>query len=331
MVVPDGYVITSQNGGDTTLDSNMDSETQRTGVITLDSNDDYTWDIGLYILSTIGDYVWYDENKNGLQDEGEKPVEDIKVVLYESDCETAISETRSDESGHYSFVDLEPKEYCVGFEELPTGYQFTPNRQEGNNTEYDCDVDPGTGKTEPFNLPPSTIDNTWDMGIIPKCKDEEGRVLQVFNDEIPASTTGAVTTINILENDHGNLDIESIKFLSTTEGAILWANGTAVGGTSVETSNTLVVEGEGVWRVNNDGTVTFTAEDGFIGVPSPVYYIVKCKQGNDSNIGQVKITSNCTCDTVSDSVPTLTFWSILFMMSSISVLGLLLVRREFED
>jgi len=334
--VPNGYAITLQNATEDTLDSDVNEESRTTVVTTLESGEnDTSWDMGLYLLSTIGDYVWYDENKNGLQDEHEQPVEDVKVVLYESDCETAISETRSDVSGHYSFVYLEPKEYCVGFEDLPIGYQFTPNTQEGNNTEYDCDVDPGTGKTDSFDLPPSTIDNTWDMGIIPKCKDEEGRVLQVFSDEVVASTTGAITTINILENDHGNLDIESIQFLSTTEGAILWENGTAVGGTSVETSDTLVVEGEGVWSVELDGTITFKAENGFTGIPSPVYYVVKCKQGNTSNVGQVRIVSNCVCDTyeesISDSVPSLNYLSILFVIFSISMLGSFLVRHEFED
>ena len=49
------------------------------------------------------------------------------------------------------------------------------------------------------------------------------------------------------------------------------------------------------------------------------------------NSSEVKIISNCASHTVSKTVPTLTFWSIFFMFSLISMLGLLLVHHEFED
>lgn len=273
---------------------------------------------------------------NGVQDTNEPAVKDVKVVLYESDCTTAIAETRSDENGEYLFSDLKPKEYCVGFEELPVGYQFTPNYDNtGAGSELDCNVDPGTGKTPVILLPHATDDRTWDMGIIPKCKDEEDRFLRVFDDNITASTTGSVTTVNILDNDHGNLDISSIRFVDTKEGAILWENGTAVGGTSLETTDKLIVAGEGNWTISNDGTITFRAEDGFTGVPTPVYYIINCKQGDTSNVGQVNITSNCVCDTyeesMSDSVPVFSKVSMILVLVLTSVLGMFFFRRELQE
>ena len=186
-----------------------------------------------------------------------------------------------------------------------------------------------------ITLAHATDDRTWDMGIIPKCKDEQDRVLRVFDDNVTASTTGSVTTINILENDHGNLDIESIQFVETTEGEILWESGTAVGGTSLNTSNKLVVEGEGNWTISNDGTISFKAEDGFTGVPTPVYYIINCKQGDTSNIGQIKITSNCVCDTyeesVSDSVPIFNNISLVLVLVLTSILALFFFRKELSE
>ncbi len=333
--IPEGYVLTAQDIKNDTTDSDAKRATGKTIVTTLESGEhDMTWDAGIYKLSSIGDYVWYDENKDGLQNTEETPVADVKVTLYESDCETAIKETRSDSTGHYLFDNLEPNEYCVGFDELPTGYQFTPNFEEGEDRTLDCSVDPGTGKTPIINLAGAYSDMTWDMGIIPKCKDEEGRVLKVFDDEILANTNGDTTTINILANDHGNLDIKTIRFVSTKEGAILWGNGTAVGGTSIETTDTLVVAGEGVWTVKSDGTITFKAEAGFTGIPTPVYYIIQCKQGDTSNLGQVKIISNCVCETyeksVSDSVATLNTWGILFTLFLTSLLAGFLFRKEIE-
>ncbi|MBU1669209.1 hypothetical protein KKC13_12390 [bacterium] len=334
--VPNGYAITTQDSTEDRNDSDVNPLTNKTIVTTLISGEnDMSWDAGIYRLSSIGDYVWYDENHDGKQNSNERAVANVTVTLYESDCTTTIAATKSGANGKYLFSNLEPKAYCIGFDDLPVGYQFTPvYDNSGSGSELDCNVDPGTGKTPVITLPHATDDMTWDMGIIPKCQDEIGRVLAAFDDEVIASTTGSVTTINILANDHGNLDIESIEFVSTKEGAILWGNGTAVGGTSVETSDTLVVPGEGTWTVKSDGTISFKALDGFTGIPSPVYYIVRCKQGDSSKVAQVKITSNCTCDTytegVSDSVPVFNFWSIVGTIFSISLLGMLFARREFE-
>ncbi len=335
--VPSGYALSDSNKTNDNNDSDVNPLTGKTDVTSLESGEnDISWDAGIYELSTLGDKVWYDENHNGVQDTDEPAVKDVKVVLYESDCTTVISDTRSDENGQYLFIDLEPKEYCIGFEELPVGYQFTPNYDNtGAGNELDCNVDPGTGKTPVITLPHATDDRTWDMGIIPKCKDEEDRVLRVFDDNITASTTGSVTTVNILANDHGNLDIESIRFVDTTEGAILWENGTAVGGTSLKTTDKLIVVGEGNWTISNDGTVSFKAEDGFTGVPTPVYYIINCKQGSTSNVGQVKITSNCVCDTykesMSDSVPVFSKVSMILVLVLTSVLGMFFFRRELTE
>jgi hypothetical protein len=95
-----------------------------------------------------------------------------------------------------------------------------------------------------------------------------------------------------------------------------------------------VVAGEGVWTVKSDGTITFKAEAGFTGIPTPVYYIIQCKQGDTSNLGQVKIISNCVCETyeksVSDSVATLNTWGILFTLFLTSLLAGFLFRKEIE-
>ncbi|MBD3842347.1 MAG: hypothetical protein IE909_10755, partial [Campylobacterales bacterium] len=334
---PQGYALTSKDTTDDSKDSDVNPDTGKTVVTSLESGEaDMRWDAGIYQLSSIGDKVWYDNNHNGIQDADEPAVKNVRVSLYRSDCETVITQTYSDVNGIYRFTNLEPNQYCVGFDALPIGYQFTPTYDNtGAGSELDCNVDPGTGKTPVITLPHSTNDMTWDMGIIPKCKDELDRNLLAFDDEIAASTTGSATRINILDNDYGNLDIESIKFVSTIEGEVMWNEGTAVAGTSAALDDTLVVPGEGVWHAMRDGTITFEAEDGFTGIPSPVYYVVNCKQGSISNIAQVKITTNCTCDTyeqsVSDSVPTLDFWSMLWTLFVISGLGIFFAKKELES
>lgn len=44
----------------------------------------------------------------------------------------------------------------------------------------------------------------------------------------------------------------------------------------------LVVPGEGTWTVDENGTFTFTPEDGFLGTPAPITYVAKDKDGNDA-------------------------------------------------
>jgi uncharacterized repeat protein (TIGR01451 family) len=50
----------------------------------------------------IGDYVWLDENENGIQDPDEKALTNIKISLFDSKC-NLIGTTLTDATGHYIF------------------------------------------------------------------------------------------------------------------------------------------------------------------------------------------------------------------------------------
>ena len=334
--LPTGYAWTTKNSADDAKDSDVDRTTNKTVSVNLPAgSNDLSWDAGLYQLSSLGDFVWYDDVKNGIQDANETGVADMNVTLY-TDCNTsrrAIQNTTTDSNGFYLFSNLEPNDdYCIGFDNLPDGYQFTVDPEHNLSSTLECIVDTSTGITQDINLPHASNDLRWDMGIIPKCLDEEGRHLEIHDDAAVASTVGSVTTINILANDFGNLDIESIKFVKTTEGAVYHSNGTAVAGTSLETYDTLVVAGEGIWRVTSNGKITFTSQTGFSGVPSPVYYIVQCKQGIISNVAQASITSNCVCETYEEkAVAAMNNYGMFLMLMLTSTFALLLFRREFEE
>jgi hypothetical protein len=131
--------------------------------------------------------------------------------------------------------------------------------------------------------------------------------LDIKDDSVEANTEGSITTIDVLGNDEVG-DGVTIQLLDNQEGAILWDEGTAVGGASINTTDQLVVDGEGIWEVVG-GKVIFTAEDGFEGVPTPIYYVVLDEHGNQSNVAELRITSSCSCETYesksSDSVSAL--------------------------
>ena len=131
---------------------------------------DHTWDAGLVLLNPpdqldpamLGDYVWYDCNRNGIQDEGaEWGVEGVTVNLYGPDG--FIAETTTDPSGYYLFEDLVPgTEYQVQFV-LPDGYAFSGLQQGGDMAkDSDAGVD---GYTGGIILAPLQYDDSWDAGI----------------------------------------------------------------------------------------------------------------------------------------------------------------------
>ena len=154
------------------------------------------------------------------------------------------------------------------------------------------------------------------------------------DDAKPASLEGPVTTIDVLKNDISLGEGVKIHLLNPNNGEILWNDGTAVGSATIKTQDTIKVPGEGVWRVDGD-KVVFTAEEGFTGIPTPIYYVVEDNQGNQTNVAKVAVISNCVCDTyeksASDSVPALNPWWVLVGMFFISILGALFARREFEE
>src|SRR5690606_28735642 len=81
-----------------------------------DMADDPTLDGGLVLLVSVGDYVWFDFNRDGIQDPDEEPVADVTVTLRDQ-TGAVVDTTTTDENGFYSFINLYPGvEYTLEFE-----------------------------------------------------------------------------------------------------------------------------------------------------------------------------------------------------------------------
>ena len=114
-------------------------------------------------LSSLGNFVWYDANANGIQDQNELVVPGVSVNLYDGTGTNLLSSTATDNNGFYSFPNLKAGSYQVEFIR-PNGYVFTTPLQ-GGNVQLDSDADQTSGRTPIINLPVSTDDNSWDAGI----------------------------------------------------------------------------------------------------------------------------------------------------------------------
>ena len=282
-------------------------------------------------MTTTSGIVWLDTNRDGIKDANENGISGVEIILVKNDIEqlpseqttTATTSVVTDENGNYTFINLEvgePHQYHIIFNDttLPTDFIFSVANQGENNNGSNINPDSEASENVILLIEPMVIN----AGI-------EGFLIN--DDTVNANEENGVTTISVLSNDSGNINDQSILFVDVKEGAVLYNNGTAVGGTTVQTTQTYVVKGEGTWSVNIDGTITFTAQQGFTGIPSPVYYIVEGVSGTKSNVAKIEICTPCVAYKTSSSVATLNYGSMLVILFAISLLGLVFARREFES
>ncbi|WP_261303569.1 SdrD B-like domain-containing protein [Paenibacillus andongensis] len=169
---PNGYDFfsPSNQGADDAKDSDAiftsrtDADASINNITLNDGGRDYTFDTGLFNPAKLGDKVFLDANKNGLQDIGEAPVPGIKVNLYKtSNPTTVFDSTFTDVTGIYQFTNLDPGSYFVEFI-TPAGYGITPKDQ-GSDDTLDSDAEPATGKTASVTLSSGDNNTTLDAGL----------------------------------------------------------------------------------------------------------------------------------------------------------------------
>lgn len=113
------------------------------------------------LKSSLGDKVWDDTNRDGIQDAGEPGVAGVTVMLYRNGA--VVGTTTSGTDGYYIFDNLDardpfgnPYSYQVSFANLPPNYVFTSQGatagSNGAGTTTDSDVNPSTGMSRPVTL-----------------------------------------------------------------------------------------------------------------------------------------------------------------------------------
>lgn len=134
VIPPGGYTKGIVNGGDP--DNNTDNDNNgislvngevRGNAITLSaaaekdstgntsSNYNATYDIGLIGTGAIGDYLWDDANRNGLQDAFETGLSGRQVLLKNAAGTATLATTQTDSNGRYRFNYLGPGSYTLKF------------------------------------------------------------------------------------------------------------------------------------------------------------------------------------------------------------------------
>lgn len=122
---------------------------------------------------SVGDYVWWDVNRDGQQQGGEAPVSGVTVNLYAGNVAsggTPVKQTKTDANGFYSFGDLTPNQtYTIEFVK-PTGTAFTSLNSGADTSDSDADATTGrvtiTAPASGSNSLTSPDDPTIDAGLV---------------------------------------------------------------------------------------------------------------------------------------------------------------------
>lgn len=121
------------------------------------------------VSSSIGDTVWFNTNKNGIQDSGEPGVANFPVKLTGTDSDgNAVSlATTTDAHGKYLFAGLQSGHYQVTFDPagLSASQRFTV-KGAGSDDTVDSDGDQTTGQTAMITLGVDAKNLTIDQGIV---------------------------------------------------------------------------------------------------------------------------------------------------------------------
>jgi hypothetical protein len=156
--LPVGTVFTTQSGAvSSATNSDVNPATGKTASFTVNAGDQIRYvDAGIKLQQinngSIGDFVWNDLDKDGVQDAGEPGIPGVTVRLYNATTNAVIATAVTDAQGNYIFNDLAGGDYFVEFV-TPAGYTRT-SRNNINPVQFNTDSDMNitTGRTNPFSL-----------------------------------------------------------------------------------------------------------------------------------------------------------------------------------
>jgi uncharacterized repeat protein (TIGR01451 family) len=144
--LPSGFIFTTAKAAGVSDDRDSDADASgKTANVTLNAGQNHRdLDAGIMqpaqpALASLGDIVWFDANKNGIQDNGEQGVAGVEVKLYAADGNFVKSAITGND-GKYLFTDLLPGSYYVEFANVP-GHVFTRYNIGTNGMDSDDSLD----------------------------------------------------------------------------------------------------------------------------------------------------------------------------------------------
>ncbi|MBK6938497.1 MAG: T9SS type A sorting domain-containing protein [Chitinophagaceae bacterium] len=183
--LPTGFDFTTKAGTGSGDDNRNDADIVNglTPAVTIVANTlNTTLDGGITgTRALLGNYVWMDDDGDGVQDSGEPGVAGVTVSLYfdangdgdyaDAGEDQPVASMITDQNGGYLFTNLTPGNYQVEFSTIPGGTTFTQRNtpgDNGDNTNSDAVPQTGntsTGRTATIALSAGEADLTVDAGL----------------------------------------------------------------------------------------------------------------------------------------------------------------------
>lgn len=167
--LPAGFVFAPRDlGGNDNTDSDADPVSGITGTYVISGgNSNLTVDAGIFSTrAALGDYVWFDANRDGVQNSTEPGIPGVTVILYDGGG-NAVASAITDQNGRYYFSNLNAGTYTVGFGTTPTALVYTIRNAAAATSATDSDPDPATARTGAVTLAAGQVNITVDAGLRP--------------------------------------------------------------------------------------------------------------------------------------------------------------------
>ena len=157
-----------------------------------------TIDFGIFQPAKIGDFVWFDTDKDGIQDAGELGVSGVTVNLYAGSGTIPVATATTGIDGKYLFDNLIAGTYTVEFVKtsIGAGNEFSPKNTTSTTIDKDSDADVTSGKSVPIILAAGESNLTIDAGVIGNCVPSAIGTITV-----PSLCVGQSLTMNATSSD----------------------------------------------------------------------------------------------------------------------------------
>ncbi|MBM7069071.1 SdrD B-like domain-containing protein [Actibacterium sp. 188UL27-1] len=313
---PTGNDFVAQDvGGDDAIDSDVDA-TGQTGMISVVSGEETAnIDAGVAeediidpVTASIGDFVFFDENGNGVFDGPDTAMAFVTVNLFQAggdglfgtDDDALIASQTTFFDGAYLFTGLAAGDYRVQFVN-PAGQDLTfttPGTAADDEVNNDSDADVLTGFTEVIQLSAGEEELDIDAGVIVEADVPDPK------DDIAVVCAKETFVLDVLENDTefsgGGLTVTQLNGIDVFVGEPLDIDGVI-----------FTLEDDGTFTV--DATASFVALD--IGEEQDVSYTytVQNQQGG-SAVADISITYKGVAETLGEVAVSLPQGTIQFQV-----------------
>ena len=225
-----GYHFTSAGQDGEALDSDANPATGRTDAFTIGANEiNLNWDAGMLPNDVprptnirIGDWVWLDVNKNGLQDANEPGVANVIVHLLSDGTNTLVASTTTNANGFYTFTDVPAGAYTVEFI-LPANYSFT--LLDAGADDVDSDANPTTGRTAVLTVVNDQQTLIWDAGLV-EISESDLQVVKSIPNALTYYFRHQEVTFLLRITNHGPDVAHSVRIIDTVPDGLEFVSAT---------------------------------------------------------------------------------------------------------